>query len=238
LLGWEQAFVDEQVADLFGYHALQIGPAELDALRTNRMPHRWRASLAAEKNMGQVMLDAEDLPFPAESLDLVVLSHVLEFSADPHQLIREVERVLIPEGRILVTGFNPYSLWGVRQHMLRGMRKPYLPEEGEFLGLSRLRDWMKLLAFETEHSKSGCYIPPIWQEKWIERWRWIDAIGDRWWPFAGAVYAIKAVKRVRGLRLIGPSWKSPKPGPAAAVPAANSNASCITVTVKKATHEG
>ena len=236
LLAWEQAFMDEHVADLFGYHALQIGPVQLDALQANRMPHRWRASLNIEENVGQLVLDAEDLPFPAESLDLVVLSHVLEFSADPHQVIREVERVLIPEGHILVTGFNPYSLWGLRQRTLRGLCKPYLPEEGEFLTLFRLRDWMKLLSFDIQHSKAGCYIPALSQQKWIERWGWMDIIGSRWWPFAGGVYAVEAVKRVRGMRLIGPSWKTAKPKPAAAVPAANTNAPCINT--QEDTHEG
>ena len=173
------------------------------------------------------MLDPEDLPFPAESLDLVVLSHVLEFSADPHQVIREVERVLIPEGHILVTGFNPYSLWGLRQRTLRGIRKPYLPEEGEFLTLFRLRDWMKLLSFEIQHSKAGCYITALSQQKWIERWSWMDRLGSRWWPFAGGAYAVDAVKRVRGMRLIGPSWKTAKPKPGTAVPAANTNVQCI-----------
>jgi SAM-dependent methyltransferase len=223
LLAWEQAFMDQQVADVFGYHALQIGPIELDALRCNRMPHRWRGSLAGGDGVGEVTLEAEDLPFPAQSLDFVVLAHVLEFSHDPHQVIREVERVLIPEGRVLVVGLNPYSLWGIRQRMLRGFRKPYLPEEGEFLSLPRLKDWMKLLSLEVERGRYGCYVPPVRQEKWLERWRWMDSAGDRYWPVAGNVYAVSAIKRVRGMRLVGLARKPAHAPRAAPVPATHRN---------------
>ena len=222
LLAWEQSFLDQQVADLFGYHALQIGPLELDALRMNRMPHRWHANLGGS-GAGDLDLDAEDLPFPAQSLDLVVLTHVLEFSADPHQVIREVERVLIPEGRVIVLALNPYSLWGLRQRMLRGLRPNYLPDEGEFLSLPRLKDWMKLLSLAPERPCYGCYIPPVRQEAWIERWRWMDRAGDRWWPMAGSVYALSAIKRVRGMRLIGALTKTNKPQLVVPARAANRN---------------
>ncbi len=233
LQAWEQTFLDEQVADMFGYHALQIGPVELDALRTNRMPHRWRGCLTGSDGVGDVTLEAEDLPFPAQSLDLVVLSHVLEFSPDPHQVIREVERVLIPEGRVLIMGLNPYSLWGMRQRLLRGLRPPYLPEEGEFLSLPRLKDWMKLLSLETERARYGCYIPPVRQQKWIERWRWMDSAGDRWWPVAGSVYSLSAVKRVRGMRLVGLLRTANKQKRAVPVPATSS-----TAQREHQTHEG
>jgi ubiquinone/menaquinone biosynthesis C-methylase UbiE len=100
--------------------------------------------------------DFDSLPFPNQSLDLVVLPHALELAHDPHQTLREVERVLVPEGRVVILGFNPTSLWGMRQRMGRlrqgmGGRKPlFLPRTGEFIGYWRLRDWLRLLSFEVD----------------------------------------------------------------------------------------
>src|SRR4030095_1679383 len=140
LQAWEQGQFDQAVADVFGYHALQLGLAEVEALRTNRMPHRWLAlddPLRAPSCA--VVTDFSALPFPANSLDLVVLPHTLELSPDPHATLREVERVLVPEGRVVVCGLNPTSLWGMRQARARlyrrlGFGELYLPESGDFIG--------------------------------------------------------------------------------------------------------
>jgi hypothetical protein len=52
----------------------------------------------------------------------------------------------------------------------------------------------------------GCYVPPCSTEKWLGRFAFMDAAGDRWWPVAGSVFYLQAVKRVRGMRLITPRW--------------------------------
>ncbi len=71
----------------------------------------------------------------------------------------------------------------------------------------RIKDWFKLLSLEPDRGRFGCYIPICKTEKWINRWGFIDRAGDRLWPAAGAVYAISAVKRVAGIRLVGPAWR-------------------------------
>lgn len=203
LLAWEQAQVDAVVADLFGFHALQLGLPELEGLQANRMPHRWLAGR-------DLLCDFEALPFESASLDLVLLPHALERAADPHRLLREVERVLRPEGRLIVFGLNPASLWGLRQKLgaLRRRGQPYLPREGEFIGYWRLRDWLKLLSFEVEAARFGVYRPPLRTEAWLQRWRWAERVGARWWPVLGAVYFIQAIKRVHGMRMVGLAKKS------------------------------
>ncbi|MBC8119585.1 MAG: class I SAM-dependent methyltransferase, partial [Burkholderiaceae bacterium] len=149
----------------------------------------------------------EELPFATHSIDLVVMPHILEFTDDPHQVLREVERVLVPEGHVVITGFNPASLWGVRQYLTRLGATPYLPREGRFLSLPRIKDWLKLLSFDVERGRFGCYAPSVRQEQWLARWQFMEKAGDRWWPFLGAIYLLTAVKRVRGMRLIGAVWK-------------------------------
>jgi len=254
LLAWEQRHLDQAVADVFGFHALQLGLPELAALRANRMPHRWLAvetppskptseaspsvpdrgdvddgvddeaeadpvAAPAEPAVPTLHCHFDALPFDAASLDLVVLPHALELARDPHRTLREVERVLVPEGRVLIIGFNPASLWGTRQRLGRLRRGLglgpehglFLPRAGEFIGYRRLRDWLRLLSFEVESGRFGCYIPPVTSAKWLARFSWMENAGDRWWPVFGALYYIVAVKRVRGMRLVGLIRNEPRP---------------------------
>lgn len=229
LLVWEQARLDQAVADIFGYHALQLGLPELHGLRANRMPHQWLAVPTPGAGAGPqtaLVTDFSALPFSENSLDLVVLPHALELNADPHATLREVERVLVPEGRVIICGLNPTSLWGLRQrraHLYRrlGFGQLYLPDAGEFIGYWRLRDWLRLLSFEVESSQFGCYRPALSTDKWLSRYEWMDRAGDRWWPIFGAAYFMVAVKRVRGMKLLGRAWRPARQISAAPVSVAN-----------------
>ncbi|MDR2000309.1 MAG: class I SAM-dependent methyltransferase [Zoogloeaceae bacterium] len=203
VLDWEQAKHDQWVADIFGFNAIQLGGPEFDYLRANRMPFRFRCD---ERTQGaRLRADLHHLPLASNSVDLAVLPHVLEFDANPHQILREVERVLVPEGSVIVTGFNPYSLGGARRSLAR--RSKLLPESGRCISVSRLKDWFALLGLEPRAGAFGCYAPAVTQEKWLQRFRWLDAAGDRWWPIGGAVYVIQAIKRVPGMRVLTPNWK-------------------------------
>jgi SAM-dependent methyltransferase len=202
VLDWEQASFDRVVADVFGFNALQAGLTECDFLRANRMPLRLRCD---PDGGGGIRTSLEHLPFAANSLDLVVLPHVLEFEANPHQILREVERVLVPEGQVVISGFNPYSLWGARR--LAAGREASFPWRGSYLSVMRLRDWLKLLGFETQLGSFGCYAPAFRDERWLRRWKFMELAGNRWWPIAGAAYMVQAVKRVAGMRLIQPAWR-------------------------------
>jgi len=210
VLDWEQRQLDVAVADIFGYHAMQLGLPEVDALRENRMPLRFCASdrlLERNPANGDTPVSAvthfEELPFASQSIDLVVMPHVLEFADEPHQVLREVDRVLVAEGHVVITGFNPASLWGVRQSMTRVGATPFLPRAGQFIGLPRIKDWLKLLSFEVNRGRFGCYAPWARTEKWLGRWSFLEKVGDRWWPVLGSVYMLTAIKRVRGMRLVG-----------------------------------
>ncbi|WP_309682914.1 methyltransferase domain-containing protein [Polaromonas sp.] len=245
LLGWERTHFDQAVSDVFGYHALQLGLPELDALQANRMPHKWLALESAPPSShdatapthgssprAALLTDSSALPFPESSLDLVVLPHTLELSRDPHATLREVERVLVPEGRVVISGLNPASLWGLRQrrgHLYQrwGYDDLFLPKTGEFIGYWRLRDWLRLLNFEVESGRFGCWRPALTSQQWLDRFEWMDAAGERWWPIFGAVYFLVAVKRVRGMRLLEPAWKS-RQTTAAAAPTAVANKEPLT----------
>jgi SAM-dependent methyltransferase len=212
---WEQNCFDKMVADVFGYHALQVGLPSFDLLRANRMPFKAYAgaelpAVPAADWAGLVLTEPELLPFDSQSVDLLVLPHGLEASAHPHQVLREVERVLVPEGRVVISGFNPWSLWGLRHRT--PYLAPWLPQPiSAQVSLPRLKDWLKLLSFEIELGHFGCYVPPLRTQKWLDRFAFTEAAGNRWWPVCGAVYVVSAVKRVAGMRLITPRWKTTQP---------------------------
>lgn len=223
--------MDATLQDVFGYHALQIAPEPLDALRVSRMSCCtrivWpRSGHSAEGHLSALASDAgaevasatergchvvsslTELPFLTHSLDLLVLSHTLEVTDDPHQLLREADRVLIPDGKLVITGFNPFSLWAMRRKCRSVQRFP--PAGHSWIALPRLKDWLALLNFDIgagSASAYGGYIPPFDSQRWLDRLSWMEPAGRRWWPMAGGAYFLMAVKRVQGMRLITPAWR-------------------------------
>src|SRR5215212_5833022 len=111
LLEKEQAYLDDVTPDIFGFHALQLGMPAVDLLRESRIAHRVRIAAADKPD---VYAQCHELPFATQSIDLALLPHVLEFAAEPHEILREIDRVMMPEGRLIIIGFNPWSLWGLR----------------------------------------------------------------------------------------------------------------------------
>jgi SAM-dependent methyltransferase len=213
VIQWEQAQFDRIVENVFGYNAVQIGAGKLASLRSSRIQtrlvllHQHQLQEAAvglvpsddaqDRTAFGLIESFDDLPIGDESLDLLVLPHLLEFSEDPHALLREVDRVLRPEGKLIVTGFNPVSLWGLTRPTPRK----------QLISPPRLRDWLKLLNYESDQSAYGCYRPPFVDHAWLQRWAFLETAGDQWWPICGAVYFHCATKKVPGMRLIGPAWK-------------------------------
>lgn len=201
ILRQEQDYFDRELADVFGFNALQLGLPEQDFLRANRIAFRTRTAIAGSVSF---LSDPCALPVHTGVVDLVVLPHVLEFSSNPHQVLREVSRVLLPEGHLVLSGFNPWSLWGARR---MGARDGAYPWCGQFINLPRLKDWMALLGFEVAGGRMACYVPPVASEQWRQRFQFMEHAGDRWWPFAGGIYFLHAIKRVHGMRVITPKWR-------------------------------
>lgn len=232
ILDWERARIDAMVADLFGFNALQIGHSHLDLLRANRIPYRHRCECPdawlsvpapdATASTPHSLCDFHALPFANNCMDLVLMPHVLEFAADPHQVLREVERILIPEGRLILFGFNPFSLWGLKQKLAGRTHPPRHPFNGQFIAVPRLKDWLQLLGMEIERGAFGAYLPPGLSPVWQQRLHFLDAAGDRWWGFAGGIYLLQAVKHVCGMHLIKPGWHRRPPPVRAFKPAASS----------------
>src|SRR5882672_4987988 len=174
VLDWELSQFDSAVEDVFGFRAAQVGLPEIDFLRQNRIQYRF--SLALEPGAA-LAADPLQLPLAAQSVDLLALPHVLEFHSDPHEVLREAERVLMPEGQVVISGFNTASLWRLRQVFTWRRHEP--PWEARFIGLLQLRDWLKVLGFELNGGLFGCYAPPFRNPRWLQRFAFMEQAGAR-----------------------------------------------------------
>ncbi len=213
LLEQEQYWMDTNLEDVFGYNAIQIGPSKLDSLRSNRIQCKARLCfefpVGLKPNHSNIIVIPQDfIPLESQTIDLFVLSHVLETVKNPHQLLREVERVLIPEGKLIINSFNPISLWSIYKKF---KKDDFFVTNCELIGIKRLKDWCELLNLKIIGGEFSTYLPPVNSAAWIRKLAWMEQAGSRWWPTTGAIYYLTAIKRNNAMNLIQPKkWKSPK----------------------------
>jgi SAM-dependent methyltransferase len=200
----------ELASGLFGYHLVQLGslgPGQ-DYLAACPVREKTVVDLFGGLAGAQLCAEPEQLPVASDSIDVVILPHTLDFARDPHQVLREAERILIPEGRLLLTAFNPWSLWG----LWRLLRRPFqrgrsqVPWCGHFLSYPRLQDWLTLMGFDIERTDVRVFRPPLRRDAALKRLSFMEQLGQRYWPMLAGVYVIRAVKRVSTLRPVGPVW--------------------------------
>jgi SAM-dependent methyltransferase len=205
LLGDIKSRLDGLLGEKFGYHALQIDclAPQVDLLAGSRISHR--IGMDIDMLAADVVADSGALPFDADSIDLVLLMHSLDFAVDPHRVLREVERVLIPEGHLIVVGFNPWSLYGLWRLVLRGRRQA--PWCGHFYSSARLKDWLSLLGFVSETCEYLGFRPPIQRPRLLRRLAPMEGIGRTAVPVLGGVRLLLAQKRVATLTPLKPRWQ-------------------------------
>ena len=208
LLQREKACLDELLPELFGYYMLQLGQLDEEAglLSASRFRNNVVMDLSTLVTPGMMSVkgDPMRLPFATDSVDAVLMPHTLDFTSDPHQVLREVERVLIPEGRLILLGFNPWSLWGLWRILRRRSRR--VPWCGQFLGPRRITDWLSLLGFGLERTQFLMHRPPIWHVGMMRRMEFLERMGQRYWSPMAGVYLVHAVKRVSTLTPMKPLW--------------------------------
>jgi SAM-dependent methyltransferase len=209
LLTEETDCLERMLRDTFGYYLLQVGVAGpfQETVGASRIHQRILLSASPMPRAPGRQMAASPARFPVatDSVDVVFLPHVLEFAQDGHQVLRETERVLIPEGRVVVIGFNALSLWGGWRLMRRGQRR--VPWCGDFLTPFRIGDWLSLLGFQVETQEMMMFRPP-WRRALPQPLAFLGTLGRRYWPLLAGVYAIRAVKRVSTLTPLRPSWKT------------------------------
>ena len=208
----EKSILDEYLPDLFGYYLLQCGCPEINLekeqgswLKNSRVASKFCLDYDRNQRVsGQANL--AHLPIKADSIDIVVLPHVLDFSLDPHQVLREVERVLIAEGHVVILGFNPWGLWNIFRYFHIWKQPP--PWNARFLSATRVMDWLALLGFDVIQQKSYFHQLPIQNIKIIKNMHFLEKFVQQFLPKLGAGYALVARKRVHTLTPIRPRWRS------------------------------
>lgn len=212
LLQMERDELDEILPTLFGYHIVQAGCLLGDDLMSgSRISNRVLLDPDKDGETLQPTLYAypDALPVATDSVDVVLLPHTLEFERDPHQVLREADRVLIPEGHVVVLGFNPWSLWGLRR-LLRRRKRHNPPWAGDFLSITRIKDWLALLGFDIVLVHRYFYRPPINRKGILNRLGFIEGLGRRLWPYFSGAYVLVAKKRVATLTPVKQRWR-PRP---------------------------
>lgn len=148
-----------------------------------------------------IFMQPNFLAFSDSSLNLLIMPHTLEISKNPYQTLIEAFRVLEPEGKLVISGFNPYSLW----HYSRWFNGKELPEKQCCQPLKNLKKQIKSIGFEIEQGQFMVYVPPVKTERALKRWQFMEAAGNRWWPSAAAVYGLVLRKRIAGVKPL-PEW--------------------------------
>ncbi|MET0281443.1 MAG: methyltransferase domain-containing protein [Steroidobacteraceae bacterium] len=162
LLEAEAELLRGQLDDVFGLELLQLGSwgASRELLSTSRTR---RQTVIANVTAGPAACEADvraelhQLPIQTASVDAVLLPHTLEFEPDPHAIVREADRVLTGEGQLIVLGFSPVSLWGLRA---AASRTGFPPGLQQILGVGRVRDWLELLGYEVVLQRRYLYSRP------------------------------------------------------------------------------
>jgi len=201
LLETEGRVIAESLDDCFGWEALQIG-----------VWGETRSLISHARTRSQTVLDVHptpgldavgrpgQLPIASDCMDVVLLAHALEFENDPYGLVREADRVLAGEGKLLVLGFSPFSLWGLRA---RASRSGFPPGIRRLLSERRIRDWLHLLGYDVLGVPHYLYGLPVGEPASVDhqlRRGWLA-------PWPSGAYLLKARKRMHALTPLRPRFR-------------------------------
>jgi SAM-dependent methyltransferase len=166
---------------------------------SNKSDSQWQSETNVAEGHRICSATPEALPFESDSMSSVLAIHSLEMCARPDQVLREINRVLQPEGYVLFSGFNTISpaYWGIGMWALRGSIYP------KTIWHPRLVDWLRLLEFEVVASSMFAYAPNSIAARMPRASEAIVKAGDRWWPLLGGAYVLVARKTKLGPKLVG-----------------------------------
>ena len=205
LLAQEARVVEETLDGVFGEECLQVGlwGEERSFLRFSRTH---RTALIAPQVAGgnqSAIGEPHRLPVASDSVDCVLLPHTLDFSDRPHAILREVHRVLRSDGHVMLLGFRPGGLWGLRR-LIPGAGMP--PGVDQLISDRRLRDWLQLLDMRIHSNTRYFFRWPLPGQKRAASAKW-EQRGRRWWPEMSACYMLTAQKRISTLTPVRPVWR-------------------------------
>lgn len=212
VLATEERVLEQLLPGFFGYHLFQLSPQERALFDSSVIQHKVKltAELSQQSETTKHTDDGmaarpDQLPFADDSLDVVLLHHMLEFSNSPQNLLREAARVALPMGQLVIVGFNPLSFWGMYKPL--GNLRKKLPWTGRFVPPGQLMDWLTLLDFKIDRAQYCMYgLPTLRASRSLPDFSH-GLSRNANWPFGG-VYVIVASKQTGSMIKMKPVWQS------------------------------
>ncbi len=204
-LAAEAEQLKKMLPPLFGYHLLVLGePVFLQCVQGSAITHRVavHAYPGFSKTESTLTSRHDKLCIASESVDVVYLAQCLAFINNPHEVLRETFRVLMPQGHVIISNFNPWSLWGLWRWCVHYIKR--VPWDGHFISVTRLKDWLALLGFDILEVKHYFFRPPVTHPVILQRLAWLEKCGCWFWPVFGGGYVLLAQKSVVTLTPIRP----------------------------------
>ena len=208
LLQQEVRVVEEALDGIFGEYCLQLGLWG-NARTFMRFSRTQRCAVIGDSLAGEpcAVADFHRLPVDSDSVDAVFLPHTLDFSERPHEILREIDRVLRAQGHIVILGFKTGGLWGLRR-LVQGSGMP--PGAIHLISVKRLRDWLKLLDMRIQGNLRYFFRWPLPRRRVRTSQKW-EQRGQALWPELAACYMLTAQKRVSAMTPVRPVWwRKPK----------------------------
>ena len=201
VLARESALIAAALENVFGLQAVQVGAWGGDELFLRHCRSRRCALVAPYPGDGvDIVARASALGLASDSVDVMVLPHTLELDEHPHETLREVQRILVGDGHVVLLGFHPLSSWGLCQRARRS------PSAGGAISQRRLLDWLTLLGLDPVDRRSYLFTPPINHHAVARRAPRVEQFGERYLSFLGGAYMVVAKKRVYTRLPLRPSW--------------------------------
>lgn len=206
LLANQRPVIERKISRLFGFHQVEIGVSHrIPVGNPSNLGHKFHVIPSWQPDLPEntVVCASDELSLDHDSVDLAILHHTLDFASDPHQTLREASRIIKSSGYLLIVGFNPLSIWGMRRWLSRSKNAPW---NNRFLSGRRVEDWLNLLDFKVDQPKYYFYQPPAQNLGLLNRFNWVQNLLNSKVPL-GAYYVIMAQKQVGSRIRVAPRWR-------------------------------
>ncbi len=196
--------------DIFGYYLMQVSVLGSKKLYKSS-PIRYPFIVVpvdsflndSKKVPGNVVVcDFQELGIETDSVDVVLLHHALDFSPNPHQLLRESARITMPNGLVIIVGFNRWSFSSITRYFSCFFNRSHFYRHHRF-GVQRLKDWCKVLELDAVHIEYG-YHCPLYKKQFSKK---LDAILSYCLPMFGQYYVLIARKNVNAMNKVNMKWR-------------------------------
>jgi len=173
-----------------GYAPPLLGPYRDEALRIGAVMPAAQGALVWPRvgDKLTVLVDEEHLPLADNSVDKLLAVHCLETAERVRPLLREIWRVLSPQGRIMLIVPNRRSIWARTDSTPFGHGRPYSRHQLDRL----LADAM----FSTTGWQYVLHAPPIEHNLVLRSITGLERVGASLWPGIGGVIMVEGKKEV------------------------------------------